>query len=150
MRQYYKLVDERCVHSPQQRWYYFPNITPGETLLFRQYDTREEAPNRRTVFHTAAVDPTSPTDAHDRFTIEVRMQAVYGHEGQEAKAARVQRWKEGITSVYPDGTESTWFSGPIEDYVPPENVEERLEVAKRMEGTEHERRMREKESAAKL
>ena len=44
MRQYYKLVDERCVHSPQQRWYYFPNITPGETLLFRQYDTREEAP----------------------------------------------------------------------------------------------------------
>ena len=44
VRQYYKLVDERCVHSPQQRWYYFPNMTPAETLLFRQYDTREEAP----------------------------------------------------------------------------------------------------------
>ena len=39
------------------------------------------------------------------------MQAVYGHEGDEAKAARVQRWKDGIISVYPDGTNSTWFSG---------------------------------------
>ena len=108
---YYKLVDERCCYSPGQRWYYFPRITPTETLIFRQYDTREEALNRRTVFHTAAVDPTSPPNAHDRYTIEVRMQAVYGHEGNEAKAARVQRWKDGITSVYPDGTDSTWFSG---------------------------------------
>ena len=25
-----------------QRWYYFPRVTSQETLLFRQYDTREE------------------------------------------------------------------------------------------------------------
>jgi hypothetical protein len=111
IRMYYKLVDERCCYNPTQRWYYFPRITPTETLVFRQYDTREEALNRRTVFHTSAEDPTSPPHAHDRYTIEVRMQAVYGHEGNEAKAARVKRWKDGITSVYPDGTESTWFSG---------------------------------------
>ena len=66
------------------------------------------------------------------------MQAVFGHEGQEAKAARVQRWKDGITSTYPDGTESTWFSGPIEDYVPPGNIKQRLEVAAdQLRGTEH-------------
>lgn len=111
VRMYFKLVDERCCYSPAQRWYYFPRITPTETLIFRQYDTREEALNRRTVFHTAAEDPTSPPSAHDRYTIEVRMQAVYGHEGNEAKVARIKRWKDGIISIYPDGTESNWFSG---------------------------------------
>ena len=35
--------------------YYYPRMRPTETLIFRQYDTREEALNRRTVFHTAAV-----------------------------------------------------------------------------------------------
>ena len=34
------------------------------------------------------------------------MQAVFGHEGQAAKAARVERWRAGITTLYPDGTES--------------------------------------------
>ena len=36
VRQYTKLVDERCVYTPTQKWYYFPRITPRETLLFRQ------------------------------------------------------------------------------------------------------------------
>jgi hypothetical protein len=36
IRMYYKLVDERCCYSPTQRWYYFPRMTPTETLIFRQ------------------------------------------------------------------------------------------------------------------
>ena len=85
-----------------------------------QYDTREEALNRRTVFHTAIVDPNSPHDAHPRFTIDLRFQAVYGRE--EDKAGRVRRWLDGITSVYPDGSESDWFQGPIEGYKPPDHA----------------------------
>jgi hypothetical protein len=119
-------------------------------VIGRRYDTREEALNRRTVFHTAAKDPTSPSDAHDRYTIEVRMQAVFGSEGQAVKAARVQRWKDGITSIYPDGTESTWFSGPIEDYVPPENLDERLEIAGEIKNTEHASRVAGQQKGARL
>jgi hypothetical protein len=40
------------------------------------------------------------------------MQAVFGHEGQAAKAARVERWRAGITTLYPDGTESCVGASP--------------------------------------
>ena len=90
-------------------------------------DTREEAPARRTVFHTAAIDPTSPADAHPRYTIEVRMQAVYHKEAD--KAQRVERWLGHVAAArYPDGTESTWWSGPIDGHIPPAHVPERLAV----------------------
>ena len=41
IKQYYKVVDQRVIFSPAQRWYYFPNMTAAEMLLFRQYDTRQ-------------------------------------------------------------------------------------------------------------
>lgn len=63
IRQYTKVVDQKIIHSPRQRWYYFPDMTEDEVLLFRQYDTRQEALNLRTVFHTAVPDPATPTDA---------------------------------------------------------------------------------------
>ncbi|MYB38172.1 MAG: hypothetical protein F4Y26_12515 [Gammaproteobacteria bacterium] len=59
IRQYMKVVDQRLIHGAHQRWYYFPDMTPDEVLLFRQYDTRKEALNLRTVFHTAVADPTT-------------------------------------------------------------------------------------------
>ena len=117
IKQYTKVVDQRLIHGPHQRWYYFSDIAPDEVLLFRQYDTRQEELNLRTVFHTAVEDPNSPSDAPMRYTIEVRMQAIYGKETD--KTARVARFKAQIPAVYADGRPCDWWSGPIEGYVPP-------------------------------
>ena len=119
IKQYTKVVDQRLIHGPHQRWCYFSNIAPDEVLLFRQYDTRQEELNLRTVFHTAVEDPNSPPDAPMRYTIEVRMQAIYGKETD--KTARVARFKAQIPAVYADGRPCDWWSGPIEGYVPPPN-----------------------------
>ena len=121
IRQYYKVVDQRITHSPSQRWYYVPDMTPDEVLIFRQYDIRQESLARRTVFHQAVVDPNSPADAPMRSTIEVRMQAVYDVE--EDKAARKARFIAEISDVYADGRPCDWWKGPIENYVPPPGVE---------------------------
>ena len=117
IRQYTKVVDQRLIHGPHQRWYYFPRMTPDEVLLFRQYDTRQEALNMRTVFHTAVADPTSPPNAPPRSTIEVRMQAIHGEETD--RAARLARFLAEIPTHYADGRVCDWWSGPIEGYVPP-------------------------------
>ncbi|MYD43022.1 MAG: hypothetical protein F4W90_03915 [Gammaproteobacteria bacterium] len=117
IKQYYKVVDQRVVFSPSQRWYCFPNMTEDEVLVFRQYDTRQEPLNLRTVFHSAVVDPNTPDDAPMRYTIEVRMQAIF--EKETDKPARTAHFKAQITDVYRDGTKSDWWRGPIENYVPP-------------------------------
>ena len=120
IKQYTKVVDQRLIHGPHQHWYYFSDIAPDEVLLFRQYDTRQEALNLRTVFHTAVEDTTSPSDAPMRYTIEVRMQAIHGEETN--KAERVARFKAQIPAVYADGRPCDWWSGPIEGYVPPASI----------------------------
>ena len=117
IKQYTKVVDQRLIHGPHQRWWCFPRMTPDEVLLFRQYDTRQDALNMRTVFHTAVADPNTPPDAPMRYTIEVRMQAVYGRE--TAKAERVARFLAEIPPNYADGRRCDWWSGPIEGYAPP-------------------------------
>lgn len=117
IKQYTKVVDQRLIHGPHQRWYYFSDIAPDEVLLFRQYDTRQEEPNLRTVFHTAVEDPTALPDAPMRYTIEVRMQAIYGRE--TGKAERMLRFMAQIPATYADGRPCDWWSGPIEDYAPP-------------------------------
>ena len=117
IKQYTKVVDQRLIHGPHQRWYYFPNMTPEEVLLFRQYDTRQEILNLRTVFHTAVADPNTAEDAPMRSTIEVRMQAIYGKDTD--REARAARFKAAIPTHYLDGRVCNWWSGPIEGYVPP-------------------------------
>lgn len=119
VRQYKKVVSQCIVHNPAQRWYYFPRLAPDEVLLFRQYDTRAEAPNMRQVFHTAVADPTTPPGAPMRSTIEVRMQAVYGREEPAATEARHARWMREMSGAYADGRPARWLSGPIENYRPP-------------------------------
>lgn len=117
IKQYTKVVDQRLIHGPHQRWCYFPDMTPDEVLPFRQYDTRQEVLNLRTVFHTAVADPTMPEDAPMRSTIEVRMQAIYGDDTD--RDARAERFKAAIPKYYRDGRVCNWWSGPIEGYVPP-------------------------------
>ncbi len=117
IRQYRKVVDQRVIYSPHQRWYYFPNMTEDEVLIFRQYDTRQEALNLRTVFHTAVEHPDSLVDAPPRYSIEVRMQAIY--EVESNRAARQAKFMAQIPDKYADGRHCDWWSGPIEGYVPP-------------------------------
>ena len=120
IRQYTKVIDQRIIHSPTQRWYYYPDLEPDEVLIFRQYDTRQESLARRTVFHQAVVDPTSSEDAPMRSTIEVRMQAVF--EIETEKEERKARFVGEISDHYADGRKCDWWEGPIENYVPPDGV----------------------------
>ena len=117
IRMYRKVVDQRLIHSTAQRWYYFPDMTEDEVLIFRQYDTRQSELNLRTVFHQAVEDPTMAADAPMRSTIEVRMQAIYERESN--KAERMARFRAEIPVKYRHGRDCDWWSGPIEGYVPP-------------------------------
>ncbi|WP_024515344.1 CmcJ/NvfI family oxidoreductase [Bradyrhizobium sp. Tv2a-2] len=57
--------------NPGHRWFYFRDMTPDEAILLKCYDS---ATDGRTRFgpHTAFVDPTTPTDAPPRESIELR------------------------------------------------------------------------------
>jgi len=57
-------------HSDAHRWYYYPQMRKDEALVFKVYDKKEDGP--RFVFHTAFTDPSSPADAPQRKSIEVR------------------------------------------------------------------------------
>jgi len=53
------------------KWYYYPNMTKNEALLFKHYDS-DPTLTGRLCFHTAFSDPTSQLDAPSRESIEVR------------------------------------------------------------------------------
>ena len=101
-----RLVSLRLVHSPNQRWYYFPRMTPQETLIFKQYDTRQEKSNMRTAFHGAIDDPTTPEDAPLRKTIEVRLLALFDEDAE--REARKARFQAEVPETHTDGKISDW------------------------------------------
>ena len=78
-------------HSPQHKWFYYPEITGDEALLIKQWDSAgtlaqsqgaksdasdPDAPCTFS-FHSAFEDPSTPEDAPDRWSIEVRCMVVY-------------------------------------------------------------------------
>ncbi|MDI4235772.1 CmcJ/NvfI family oxidoreductase [Bradyrhizobium sp. Arg237L] len=65
-------------YNANHRWFYFPEMTPDEALLLKCYDS---ATDGRTRFapHTAFIDPTTPTDAEPRESIEVRTLVFHKH-----------------------------------------------------------------------
>ena len=78
-------------HSPNHRWYYYPNLTREEALLIKQWDSNgalarsdgkvsdaadSDAPCTFS-FHSAFRDTTAPLDAPDRWSIEVRCMVLY-------------------------------------------------------------------------
>lgn len=101
-----RLVSLRLVHNPNQRWYYFPRMTPQETLIFKQYDTRQEQSNMRVAFHGAIDDPTTPEDAPLRETIEVRLLALFDEEMD--REARKARFQAEVPETHADGNISEW------------------------------------------
>jgi hypothetical protein len=58
-------------HNPAHRWYYFPQMRRDEALVFKVFDTDPSAGVRFTA-HTAFEDPTTPSDAAPRESIEMR------------------------------------------------------------------------------
>lgn len=101
-----KLVSYRLAFNETQKWYYYPNMRSNELIVFKQYDSMEDTPNRRCVFHGAVDVPSISSHAPLRETIEVRLLALYGKERN--KAERVRQFQAQIPSALPDGTPSEW------------------------------------------
>ncbi len=102
-----RMVDCRLIHNSNQLFYYFPNLTADEAIIFRQYDTRQESENLRATFHAAVEDPTSADNAPIRNSIEVRVQATFAESDSERENRRV-RFEEMIPTQRTDGSVSTW------------------------------------------
>ncbi|MGB7297747.1 MAG: CmcJ/NvfI family oxidoreductase [Burkholderiaceae bacterium] len=78
-------------HAPGHQWYCYPAMTPDEALLITQWDSAGELAKSNgsaadsTIpdstctfsFHSAFEDPTTPEDAPDRWSIEVRCAVLY-------------------------------------------------------------------------
>ena len=78
-------------YAPRHQWYYYPAMTRDEALLIKQWDSAgplarsagRQADSDDTQspctfsFHTAFQDPSTPPDAPERWSIEVRCIALY-------------------------------------------------------------------------
>lgn len=78
-------------HADSHRWDFYPELTRDEALLIKQWDSagelaRSNGANADVVsedvpctfsFHSAFEDPTTPDDAPERWSLEVRCMALY-------------------------------------------------------------------------
>ena len=79
-------------YARRHEMYYYPEMTRDEALLIKQWDSAgplarsngrvgdandDQAPSTFS-FHSAFVDPDTPPDAPDRWSIEVRCMVIYG------------------------------------------------------------------------
>ena len=62
-------------HNKSQRWYYYPDMTADEVLVFKLFQLNKDEPSQpyRACFHTAFEDPTTPADAQPRQSCEHRV-----------------------------------------------------------------------------
>ena len=62
-------------YNENQRWYYYPDMTPDEVLVFKLFQLRKDDRPQpyRACFHTAFEDPTTPADAPARQSCEHRV-----------------------------------------------------------------------------
>jgi hypothetical protein len=58
-------------YSPTHRWFYVPEMDADEALLLKCFDSKTDG-RARFAPHSAFTDPTAPTDAPARESIEVR------------------------------------------------------------------------------
>ena len=78
-------------NSDDHQWYFYPALTRDEALLIKQWDSSGELARSNGAkgdsinldvpctfsFHSAFEDPTTPPDAPERWSIEVRCMALY-------------------------------------------------------------------------
>jgi hypothetical protein len=62
-------------YNPDQRWFYYPHMQPGEVLAFLIWDSTADRPH--SAAHTAFEDPTSPPGAATRLSHEIRTIAFF-------------------------------------------------------------------------
>jgi len=62
-------------HDEDQRWYYYPDMTVDEVLIFKsfQYFKTQSGPELNTCFHTAFEVPSAPSGAESRQSAEYRV-----------------------------------------------------------------------------
>ncbi|MFP6735430.1 MAG: CmcJ/NvfI family oxidoreductase [Rhodospirillales bacterium] len=63
-------------YNPAHQWYYFPNMSRDEALVFKVYESETDGRARFTA-HTSFDDPNSPPDAYARQSIEMRALAFF-------------------------------------------------------------------------
>jgi hypothetical protein len=63
-------------YNPEHVWYYFPNMTRDEAIVFKCFDSALDGRARWTA-HCAFDDPTSPAEAPPRESIEMRTLAFF-------------------------------------------------------------------------
>jgi hypothetical protein len=63
-------------HNPAHQWFYFPQMTRDEALVFKVFDSDTSKPSRFTA-HSAFDDPATPADAPPRESIETRTFAFF-------------------------------------------------------------------------
>jgi hypothetical protein len=66
----------RLKYSPSHRWFYFPELTRDEAIVFKVYDSEKDGRARFTP-HTSFDDPATPPDAPPRQSIEARALAFF-------------------------------------------------------------------------
>jgi len=66
-------------YNPNQVWYYYPDMTTDEVLVFKQFEhVKGEASGRMPVFHTAFHDPAAPKEPEKRCSFEYRVGCLLG------------------------------------------------------------------------
>jgi hypothetical protein len=72
------------VYNPGQRWFYAPEMRADEVLLLKCFDSRDDGAVARFAPHTAFIDPTAPSDAPPRESIELRTFLIFD-EGDKTR-----------------------------------------------------------------
>lgn len=72
---YHENYSLHALNSERHRWYYYPDMTNKERLVFKVYDQQDHGP--RFVFHTAFDDPRTTPEAPAREAVVVRTVAFF-------------------------------------------------------------------------
>lgn len=63
-------------YDANNKWFYFPKMTPDEAILIKNYDTATDG-RARYALHASFDDPTAPDDAPPRESLETRVFAFF-------------------------------------------------------------------------
>ena len=65
-------------YNPEQRWYYYPEMTTGEVLAFKNFQCwKDDPPTLRTCFHSAFDEPDPPDQVSERGPPAARQSCEY-------------------------------------------------------------------------
>ncbi len=71
----YRHATTGFLYNPEHRWYYFPDMTSDEVIVFKTHDSDKSRPSR--VAHTAFDNVLCPPDAPARISVEARALALF-------------------------------------------------------------------------